>query len=269
MLEEKNGRVIINIEFTKKGIEILLDNNDKIVVSSTTYSDYYLYKGKILSLDEVNEIKKANEISKLKQYVIDLLIRKMYSRQEIINKLIKKQASKETINLIIGDLEKKNFINDKKYCDILIEEYDQKNYGINKIKHNLLEKGIEKKLVEKIEVNHENELRKADISLKEFVKSKNNKSYTKLNESTYNYLINKGFQVDVVSQAMNKISSYATIENDKLILLKALEKYLIMHRVDLSDTDAREKVIKRYKAKGFSYNLIIECLKEIEDGEIC
>lgn len=269
MLEEKNGRVIIDVVFGKKGIEILLDNNDKINISSSTYSDYYLYKGKELSIKELGLIKKANEISKLKQYVTDLLIRKMYSRQEIINKLRKKQANEETINLIVNDLKQKNLINDAKYRDILVEEYNYKNYGINKIKHCLLEKGIEKNLVEQVKVNIDEELRKADNSLKEFIKARNNKSYSKLKESSYNYLITKGFQIDVVSETLSNMSSYASVENDKSILQKALEKYVIMHRIDLSDIEAKEKIIKRYKSKGFSFNLIIECLKEIENGEIC
>ena len=53
------------------------------------------------------------------------------------------------------------------------------------------------------------------------------------------------------------------IDNDKEILLKSLEKYVIIHQVDLSDELQKEKVIKRFISKGFSYNLIKVSMEEL------
>ncbi|NJL96349.1 regulatory protein RecX [Candidatus Gracilibacteria bacterium] len=76
-----------------------------------------------------------------KAYYLYLLAKKDYSLQELIDKAISKGYEDDDISESISELTKKNFINDTRYCQNIIEHY--KNYkGPLWIKQKLISKKI-------------------------------------------------------------------------------------------------------------------------------
>ena len=263
MQQEKNGNVISKITFLKKGVQIAFENQRHISIAEESFSSFYLYVGKKLSDQEIEEIENQDRLLKIKRYAVNLISNKMYSKHEIEEKLILKKYSKSVIDQVVEYLIENHFVDDQKYIKYLIEEYDYKNYGFDKIKYKLSSKGFEAKLLSNLVYDEDREHEKAEYLFKGYCKDNQTKGYKNLKESGFNYLKSNGFSTSICLDTLSKIDQYVCKENDKDILLKNLEKYVIMHRVDLNDEIQKEKIIKRYQAKGFNYRLIVECMEEI------
>lgn len=260
---EKNGKIITKVKFNKKDVIVYFDDESNIKLSNNTFAHFYLYKGKKVEESELNDILFENEISSTKAYVVRLFSKKQYSKKEVVDKLLKKKCSKKIIEKIIAYLEEFNYLNEKQYLLYLIDEYKEKKYGKNKIIFLLKNKGIEEKLINSIEFDEDEELESAKESLEDYCISKKDKSYIALKSLGYAYLINRGFSSSIASKAIESIHLYIDKDNDKEILLKSLEKYVIIHQVDLSNESQKEKLVKRFMSKGFSYNLIKASMEEL------
>jgi len=73
-----------------------------------------------------------------------------YLLKKFLNKYQQTRNKSEILNLIdviIEDLEKNSFVNDKFYSSSKAKFYLKKGYSLNKIRHNLIKKGIEDKYI--------------------------------------------------------------------------------------------------------------------------
>ena len=259
---EKNGKKISKVSFKKEKVIIEFEDQTSLELANDTFTHFYLYEGKILDETEIKKIKEVDAISSSRKYCLNLLSRKMYTEKEIKDKLYSRKCTKKQIENIINYLKDNNFINDQKYLNLLMEEYSFKNYGKNKIIHTLEQKGFEKSLIQTIFFDEDDEEEKAKNIIVEYINKSKNKSFLKLKSDAYNFLMTNGFTSSVASKTLALVEKLASKEDDFDILLKSLEKYVIIHQVDLEDSTQKEKVIKRFMAKGFSYKDIDKCIKE-------
>ncbi len=75
---------------------------------------------------------------------------RIYLFKKIVKKKLKISNNKEIFNLIdsvILSLEKQNFVNDKYYSDSKSKSFLRRGYSLNKIRYNLIKKGIDDKYV--------------------------------------------------------------------------------------------------------------------------
>ena len=263
MQSEKCGKKITNISFLKKEVVITFDDETKIKLSLNTFSNFYLYKDKKLTLEEEKELLFENDLSKFKSYVLNLFSKKMYSEKEIIEKLKNKKCNRKVIEAIISYLKDHQFIDDKKYLSYLVEEYNNKKYGKHKIVNLLTSKGISSLLIDEIIFDEDEELSKASALVEEYLKQNKNKSFLALKKSLYGFLVTRGYSNNIASKALESALKVINKDDEREILLKSLEKYVIIHQMDLNDAPQREKLINKYLSKGFNYNLIKEVLEEI------
>ena len=261
---EKTGNKISSIIFSKDIVKIVFTDNSKMEILKDTFTDFYLYEGKDLSEEEILSIRKRNEIILIKKSALVLLSNKMYSCNELTNKLIDRNYSKELIDACLIDLQKIRLVDDEKLSSILVEEYNEKLYGEDKIKHLLKTRGINPKKVDQIEFEENLELDKCQALLKKYVLKKTNLSYSSLKINACSYLLNMGFKQRIISKTISLVEQMTSKEDDKEKLLKLLEKYVIIHQVDLNDKFQKEKIVKRYIAKGYNINIINECIEEIQ-----
>ena len=259
---EKNGKLIKDVKFKKKKIAIIFSDETKIEISQNTFAHFYLYKGKEVSEDELIQIEEEDQLSSLKAYTLNILSRTMYSQKEIEDKLIKKGISKKIIEKITKYLKEFNFINDEKYCSLLVEEYTNKNYGKERIIQNLMKKGIDEKILSNISFEEDEEEEKAKKLVKRYCLNNKNKSFQKIKDSCYAFLLNKGFSYSLASKVIKDVEQYVYKEDDIEILKSKFEKYVILHQIDLLDQKQKEKTIRHFINQGFSYEDIKSQIKE-------
>jgi regulatory protein len=86
----------------------------------------------------VNEINKEVKVSCLR-----LLARREHSRKELLNKVMTKGYSRETIENVVSELAEQGLQNDQRFMESYARQRIAKGYGPVRIKYELQQKGIE------------------------------------------------------------------------------------------------------------------------------
>ena len=76
----------------------------------------------------------------LKTYLLKKILRKSY-------KSVNKKEIYNLIDVVISSLEKQKFVSDKYYSDYKSKIFYKKGYSLNKIRYNLIMKGIDQKYI--------------------------------------------------------------------------------------------------------------------------
>ena len=163
---------------------------------------YGLKAGKEITQEELDEIifesDKILALSKTTQYLNTAL----KTETQIRDYIYKKGYSKEVCSYVIAKLKEYNYIDDQNYARAYIETYSKK-FGEMKLKASLLQKGIDKEIIE----NLLNALESDDEILynmaTKYMKNKENtfENQVKLTR----FLAGRGFSFDEINKVVDKI----------------------------------------------------------------
>lgn len=147
-----------------------------------------------------------DEFSKAKYVACIYLARRMHTKSEMYKKLIKKEYAPEICEKVIEALIELGYINDTDYAVRYTRDaINLKKYGINRIKHNLKQKGIEQETIDQtiLELDIDN----SDI-LAKLVEQKADKldlNDIKQKNRLIGFLVRRGYKYDEI---FNAISEY-------------------------------------------------------------
>lgn len=271
MHSEKDGKLICEVKVNKKKVIIYFEDESSLEVTPTTYTHFYLYKDKTLTSDEIRQIKHFDEISLGRDYVVNLVSNHLYTEKQVYDKLINvKHISPKNAFEIVNSLKEYGYVNDNNYVNEMFEVYTMKNYGKNKIITKLLQAGIDKSLIEELSFDDEEEYLKASNDVESFIKGKiNTKSKKKLMETTYSHLCLNGFSSLVANEAIKIIEDSFDEQKEIETLLKGISKYMLTHEVNLKNYEEKQKLINTFIRKGYSYDMINNCVEELTQNEEC
>lgn len=223
----------IDSEISEEKIKFLLEYEQ--VIESKTYLIKVLNK-KALSEHQIYlKLKESNLSSKyIKEVIEDLkraglvndefvatitvdgMLVKRKGKKEIIRELNEKRIAEEIIDRVIEEIDEDVYMNNfNKVVDKYKKIYDNKGSQIKKsfIKQKLLEQGYEREIVDKIEIeNDENrELELAKKNLLKIIKGKNNdlNDYETVNKIKAK-LAMKGFGYDIINLALEEVKENET-----------------------------------------------------------
>ena len=161
MPREKSGKVIKKIKINKKAIAIIFSDGERIDISEEAYTSNYLYVGKELTKKDIEKLNRISSIKKLSQYALGLITKKHYTEWKMREKLYAKGGNKEEVDYIIKKLKGLDLLNDKEFIEDYLGYAEEKLIGKNKIKQDLLNKGIFAEEIEKIRFDSKIEKKKA------------------------------------------------------------------------------------------------------------
>ena len=257
--KEGNGKLIRKIKINKKGIAIIFSDGQRIDVSEEAYTSNYLYVGKTLKKSEIDKLNRITSVKKLSEYALSLLSKKHYTEWAMREKLYAKGGEKDDVDYVIKKLKELDLINDREYIEDYLGYAEEKNIGKNKIKQELLKRGIFQEEIDRIRFNSNLEKKKA-ISLIPTLEKKYEKySYQQKKQHIYNALISKGFDVEVAKEALNHISS-KNEKDEKNKLKTDYKKCLERFSRKYSGQELKEKVMRYLLSKGYRYNDVNQLL---------
>jgi regulatory protein len=189
---------------------VLFDNDEFIYLRYDTVLKFGLKKN-----DEVDEkllmnMKAEDDRLQIKELSFGLLTRRMHSAFEIKRKLLLKKFPIERINEVISDLLDRNYLNDAVFADKYAhEKLKNAKTGLIKIKAELFNKGVDKKIIEQALSQFENSeelLKNALLLARKKLKSSVFVKLTPLKkkEKLFRFLISKGYSSDIAKSVMNK-----------------------------------------------------------------
>lgn len=196
----------------------IIKKTEKKVIINLDFLNFELYKmelnkygieiGEKISKDCLNEIllKKYNVNN---NYVYKLLATKDFSRKELERKLKNNNCPYFMIPYILDDKENKKYIDEERTLENYINYYKER-YSLKHLKIKLLEKGIDKNLIEDFLFNKEenyNLLRKNILSKinKINIEELSFEDSNKLKNKIINSCLNKGFELRDVLNMYDEI----------------------------------------------------------------
>lgn len=157
--------IITKIEKSKKGnIWIYADNNYLTSLSPEVFLKSKLKVGDYIDEEILKKINADSDRHKAKEKALRLLSFRAHSKKELENK-IKLSSTDESAQHAVNKMEELGLVNDLEFSKAYAKELScLKYYSINRIKYELLKKGVDKSVIseaiEEIEIDEENNIKK-------------------------------------------------------------------------------------------------------------
>jgi regulatory protein len=84
----------------------------------------------------------------IKQHALNYLARRDHSRQELLQKLLRKHFQQPEIEMILDNLETVDLLNDRRFSDHYIQYRASAGFGPVKIEFELKQKGVSRGIIE-------------------------------------------------------------------------------------------------------------------------
>lgn len=203
--------IITSLKKVNNDIEILFDDGNTLLLDYRIVTDFGLRKYDSIDESKKNELLYLSNKIKIKDLALKFLSRRLHSSKELKEKLLRKGYSKEIIDEIIEELELKNYLNDSEFTKLYLDvRFFRKKIGLNRIKSELIKKGIDRKLIDdilnsiddKFSYSHAFDLAEKKIhSLRNRETNKN-----KIKQKLYSFLTNRGFQSEIIIKVLKELN---------------------------------------------------------------
>lgn len=201
--------VNINYSKSKEVFEVVFEDETKLLLNYSIFEKYKVSVDMDFSEDEILEMKYFSDIERAKSRAINYISGKLKTKYEVRLKLKENGFAEDVIDEVLDILEKEEYLNDKIYCEIFIEDKKKLNgYGKNKIKSLLIQKGISKNIFEGFlnEFEYEEEFDNAlKMGIKKLELLSNEEDNFKKKQKIINYLAYRGFGFDVINDVLKEI----------------------------------------------------------------
>lgn len=201
--------VNINYSKSKEVFEVVFEDETKLLLNYNIFEKYKVSVDMDFSEDEILEIKYFSDIERAKSRAINYISGKLKTKYEVRLKLKENGFAEDVIDEVLDILEKEEYLNDKVYCEIFIEDKKKLNgYGKNKIKSLLIQKGISKNIFEDFlnEFEYDEEFDNAlKMGIKKLELLSNEEDNFKKKQKIINYLTYRGFGFDVINDVLKEI----------------------------------------------------------------
>lgn len=201
--------VNINYSKSKEVFEVVFEDETKLLLNYNIFEKYKVSVDMDFSENEILEMKYFSDIERAKSRAINYISGKLKTKYEVRLKLKENGFAEDVIDEVLDILEKEEYLNDKVYCEIFIEDKKKINgYGKNKIKSLLIQKGISKNIFEDFlnEFEYDEEFDNAlKMGIKKLELLSNEEDNFKKKQKIINYLTYRGFGFDVINDVLKEI----------------------------------------------------------------
>ena len=255
----KSGKVIKKIKINKKAVAITFYDGERIDISEEAYVSNYLYVGKELSQNDIDKLNQITSVKKLSQYALKLLNANHYTEFKMREKLYNKGGDKASVDYVIARLKELDLIDDKAFIEDYLGYAEEAHIGKNKIKQELLKKGIFAAEIEKIRFSSAAERKKAMAILPSLEKKYEKYSYQQKKQHIYAALISRGFDHDIAREVVSHIKAMSEKEEKEKLKNDFKRVYARFSR-KYRGRELKEKVYRSLVGKGYQYSDVSELL---------
>ena len=154
-------------------------------------------------MEFTKNLKEAEELDKLKTKVLKYVLYKKRTENEVREKFSDEDENK--LDDVIENLKENNYINDRDYIDRSIKEFKSlKNLSIKEINYKLLQKKVDKNILDDYIYENREELLEFEIKSARNILMKKAKNEEEI-EDVKKYLYNKGYMSESVNIALDEL----------------------------------------------------------------
>lgn len=192
-------------------VEILFDNDKNVALAYEVFLRNQLKLNQEISEEFLSFLFDEDQKYQVKQSALNYLARRQHSKNEIKTKLRQKKFDKTLIEQTLNDLEQNNYVDDHSFARLFTDEkVKAKNWGKNKIKSELIKRGVSSKVIaDVIEEKFSNDLEiesGLELARKKLKKLINRKlDQKKIQTGIYSFLVSRGYDYDLCKQIYAKL----------------------------------------------------------------
>ncbi|MBC2579781.1 recombination regulator RecX [Clostridium sp. DJ247] len=278
-------KVITKVEQQKKNkdrVNIFVNDEFLLGCSIELVYTHNLIKGKKVDVEYLKELVDEDNYIKCKNSALKIIERSYKTEKQVLDKLVQKEYDEKTIFKAINFLKQYNLLNDEKYVEMYVKD-KLKSYGRNKIKYDLIRKGISEELINSylgnVDYNTEKNaaLKLAQKKYRIIAKSETDsrKIYKKLGD----YLARNGYNFDVIEKVLHKVinEDISSISEDEAATIRinkeigtlyelAEKRYRIIMKSECDNKKAYKKLSEYLLRRGYSWEDIKLVLKSIVEN---
>jgi regulatory protein len=193
-----------------KRFNVFLDGQFGFGADEDLIVNFRLLPGKEIAAEDLDKLLFESEVGKLMERIYALLNIRERSEREIRDYLKRlnfkrklkdgDQISVVAIENLIEKLKKRNLLNDLEFARVWIESRSKK-LGINRIKQELYQKGIDRETIEEVISEKGEAIGSKEIVEKALEKKVNtwkNLDSNKFRKKAFDYLMRKGFEYETI-----------------------------------------------------------------------
>lgn len=263
-------RKVTEIQRLKKNYRITFENDEALIISENTLTEFLITKDKLISDDLFKEISAYQSLDEGKKVALTALNYRAYSVHEMKEKLRMKAIDESKIPLVIDFLKKNHLLNDTDYAQNIVESMvAAKKKGRQAVILKLKQKGIHPDIIDLTIENYSEEAElSAAISSAERLENRYYRESKRAQEQkiTEN-LMRNGFSYDNSAKAVSllAIESSEDEEYENLIAKGAPVWRRVSRQYD--GWERKNRVFRNLASKGFDFDLVNRFIEEMENEE--
>lgn len=245
----------------------VITNEEDYNFSEEMLIKYHIFKDQVFTKKEFEKILDDSLVDDYFNKVINLLSISLKSESEIIKyihdkeRVSKKYLKDNQINSIIEKIKQLGYLNEEKLCDYILDYYYRNNKGPLYIKQKLIEKKVDRLLIEDTLKKYSYDMEEEAID--KILEKENNKNYTvkKYKMNLTNKLLRNGFSSNIVYKKIDKLK--VEDKSNELIEKEFNKIYDKVNKKDITDHEKKQMIINKLLSKGYEYQLIKQYIKNV------
>jgi regulatory protein len=199
----------------KERVNVFVDDEYAFSCDAELVYKYNLKNGIEVNLDFIKEIVSNDEFSKAKSTALKIFERSYKTEKEMIEKLQSRDFPDEVIQRVISFMKEYAFIDDEKYTQMYVKD-KIKNRGRNRIKYDLLRKGVDEEIINN-KINSFDSEEEIDIAIELGSKKYNSiikreQDQRKIKQKLSQFLLSRGYTWDTINKVVRVLLKGETIE---------------------------------------------------------
>ncbi len=192
----------------KERVNIYIDEEFVFAIYMELVYRFNLKVNEEVDKEKLTEIAKVENLSKCKDSALKTIERSYKTEKEIRDKLLNKEFDEETVEKTINFLKEYTFIDDLKFTKMYVKDRIR-TQGRNKIKYALIQKGVNKYLVDEVlqELDRNDEEERALLICEKKYLSicKREEDDFKIKNKLIRYMLGRGYEYEVARNVVSKI----------------------------------------------------------------
>lgn len=249
-----------------KGIfyQVTLDNQEKIRVSEDLLVRFRLLKGSELTAEKLAEVKEQASYDYGLQAALNYISYQLRTEKEVRTYLQKKEVPLEDRHKIVARLKELDVLNDQTYAVSYVRtQIRLSDKGPSNLTQQLRKKGVQDDLIVEAMELYTPELQ-AEIAARtaaKGLKKIRGKSYRETLQKLHLNLTKKGFNQDIIQQAMDQLE-YEIDETQEWEILQKEGQKLLQRDHSKDYSKKKMKIKQKLYQKGFAADLIQQFIDE-------
>jgi regulatory protein len=175
----------------------------------------WLSIGQELDQSQVDSLLAKDEIEVAYQRALKFLSYKARSAHEVQQKLSQVGFSEEVINIVVDRLLTKEYLDDKKFAELWVENrsaFRPRSYRV--LSWELKQKKISEDIIQDVLQNADAEINLAEAAAQKYLRRLENLDYETFQKKMSGFLARRGFSYSIVKQVVKKLWEEKTYEKN-------------------------------------------------------